>query len=156
MSAITKKRYARFDQQSVTKLRDDLRSTVKDLLEKGGALQASATIGRMTYAREGGQVEFKMTLQLKPPEDERDADKISFDANAVRWNSNHKHQMISRDWHGRIITYDSVKYIVAEVHTSCSKRPVLCKRIGGGQGLKVPPLLLRKILNGETVTGAAD
>ena len=112
----------------------------------------------MTYTREGGEVEFKMSLKLKPPGDERDAPKISFDSNARKWNAspNHYHEPIDLAWHGHMIVYNMVRYKVAEVNTSCSKRPILCSRVGGGQGLKVPPALLRKMLAGENATGSLD
>ena len=107
----------------------------------------------MVFTREGEQVEFKMSLQLKPPGEERDAAKIAFDSDATRWNRGGR-DPIDIAWHGRVILYDSVRYRVASVKTSCSKRPVICDRVGGGLGLKVPPSLLRKLIAGEHVTKA--
>ena len=143
------RKFSRFDNSSVQNLRTDIVAAVTALLENGGATQPQTSVGMMTYTNDGGQVEFKMSLHLKPPGEDRDTAKIAFDRNARRWNNHHHHNpllKIEDAWFGKEITYDFKRYSVAEVNTACSKRPVLCRQLRGGPGLKLPPCLLRKLI----------
>eukprot|EP00966_Prymnesium_polylepis_P040561 941149-Prymnesium_polylepis.1 len=76
---------------SVPKLRTDILAAVTALLENGGATQPQTSVGMMTYTKDGGQVEFKVSLKLKPPGEDRDTAKIAFDRNANKWNNHHRH-----------------------------------------------------------------
>eukprot|EP00966_Prymnesium_polylepis_P191266 4432727-Prymnesium_polylepis.1 len=60
-----------------SKLRTGLVAAVTALLENGGATQPQTSVGMITYTNDGGQVEFKVSLHLKPPGGDRDTAKMA-------------------------------------------------------------------------------